>query len=308
MGLACGVRETAVLNVAILGLILFLAPRAARIRLVAVAVSALAVVGAIPVLWAFLHQPGYIAMIQAWRESMAAHRLEKTYGLRDLGFAIVWTSTFGPATFVAACLALCREPRRLLLMPGTMAFAVVAPSIAQLIFFGGYLDISYSPRYLLAALPGALAIPAAITFDRVAATRRKAVEVLLALALPVILATPIIRARESGVVQGLRDLGPMTATLSDRAVIVTGQMCPGIAWLKVQIKHETGREPGWETVCPGWAWPADLAARLDRAVSENRALVFDLRPGSWVGAEQRAAFDQMNRYLATHSVAALTWK
>ncbi len=308
MGLACGVRETAVLNVVSLGLIVLLAPRPARTVLLLVAGSAVVLAGTVPVLWAYAHQSGYLEMIQAWRSSMAAHRLEKTYGVRDLGFAMVWTLALGPLAFVAAFVAWCREPRRLFCTPGTMAFVIVAPSIAQLIFFGGYLDISYSPRYLLAALPGALAIPAAMTFDRFAVTRRQAIVAVLALAVPLIVATPIVRTRQRGVLEGLQMLRPMTSTLSDHTLIVTGQMCPGIAWLKTQITFETGRTPGWETMCPGWAWPQDLPSRLGRAIQEQRALVFDLRPSSWIGAEQRAALAGVEQYLATHPVAALTWR
>ena len=118
MGLACGVRETAVLNVASLGLIVLLAPRSTRMSVLLAASSSLVLAGTAPVLWAYAHQPGYIEMIQAWRSSMAAHRLEKTYGIRDFGFAMAWTFALGPVTFVAAFVAWWRERRRLLLTPG----------------------------------------------------------------------------------------------------------------------------------------------------------------------------------------------
>jgi hypothetical protein len=52
--------------------------------------------------------------------------------------------------------------RRQLLRPRTILLAVSVPSLVHLLLLGTFHDISFSPRYLLPVLPGAVALPAAI--------------------------------------------------------------------------------------------------------------------------------------------------
>jgi hypothetical protein len=59
--------------------------------------------------------------------------------------------------------------------------------------------------------------------------------------------------------------------------------------------------PSWEPICPGWSWPRDLASALDRALADGRIVALDVRSASWIGAEQRAALADVERYANTHA-------
>jgi hypothetical protein len=59
--------------------------------------------------------------------------------------------------------------------------------------------------------------------------------------------------------------------------------------------------PSWEPMCPGWSWPRDLTSRLDRVLADGRVVALDLRPVSWVGAEQRAALADVDAYARAHA-------
>lgn len=309
LGLACGVRETAVLNLPILALILWRVPRVSRARVATLAAFAFVASGALPVLWAWMHQPGYVGTIRAWQASMAEHRLEKTYGWHDAGYAVAWTFALGPLAAVGAAVAWWRDRRVLFAWPVSILGAVVIGSLAQMIFFAGYLDIAYSPRYLLPALPGALAIPAATTLDRwSASSSRVAAALMMLLVVPIAIGGALLQAREADVLRNLRALRTQMAALPSGSTVVTGQMCPGIAWLQEQILKERAESPAWNTVCPGWAWPDDLEARLDAAVRDGRTLVIDLRPASWPGDEQQAALEQVRRYVDGRRPHAVIWR
>jgi hypothetical protein len=82
------------------------------------------------------------------------------------------------------------------------------------------------------------------------------------------------------------------------AVIVTGQPCPAIVLERAIIAHDspTVAAPDWQPVCPGWAWPGDLAGRLEAARRDERAIVLDLRSTSWIGVEQQSAFAEVQSY------------
>ena len=78
------------------------------------------------------------------------------------GLYVAWLVALGPAALVAALVAWTRRARASAVRRGVKRlFAVTVPASVQLALLGGYQDISYSPRYLLPALAGALCLPAA---------------------------------------------------------------------------------------------------------------------------------------------------
>ena len=117
--------------------------------------------------------------------------------------------------------------------------------------------------------------------------------------LPLIVAAPIVRERSAPTAEALEALPGLLRTIPADAVIVTGEPCPTIALARAVVAHDDPtRAADWQPVCPGWAWPPDLRARLDSAQREGRTVVLDLRPAAWVGAEQMAALSEAQQYVA----------
>jgi hypothetical protein len=155
-----------------------------------------------------------------------------------------------------------------------------------------------------------VAIPGAIVFDNwIGQSRRRFATGLVALALPVFIAAQILRARSASVEQIMRDWPARVSSLPSGATIVTGRPCPAVPLVSAVLAHLEERSapvPNWVTVCPGWAWPADLSARLDAALRGGRVVAVDLRPDVWVGDEQQQARTAVVRYLErSPAVAAI---
>jgi hypothetical protein len=76
---------------------------------------------------------------------------------------------------------------------------------------------------------------------------------------------------------------------------------PFVETILARDRAWTGRVPSWAPICPGWSWPHDLASVLDRARIDGHIVALDLRPVSWVGAEQRAALVEVDTYARVHT-------
>jgi hypothetical protein len=253
-----------------------------------------------PLIGVVLTQSGYSATVRTWLDGMAHDRALKTFGWRDLAIFAGWVLSLGPAIVVAAAVAFVTQ-RSVLFGPGTVLFALVVPSLGQLLMTGMFLGIGYSPRFLLTPFPVAIALPGAIALDLwMSRSRARLGLVAVALTVPVLIAAPILRARSAGREAIVRDWPARISSLPPRAVIVTGQPCGAVPMVRAVLAHvpaRTGAVPDWQTVCPGWAWPKDLQAALDQLSHEGRLLAIDLRPGVWIGAEQQQARAEIERYL-----------
>ncbi len=309
LGVAIGLREQAVLHAVPLALLLPSAPRSARARLALAATAGAVISTTAPVAFVLATQPGYPATVTAWFHAMARERVGHAWGARDAGMYLVWVLSLGPAA-VAAAVALVTSPSRRALAPrgATLAtFALCAPAAVQLLLLGGYQDIAYSPRYLLAAFPGAVALPAGLALAQWSRTRGRTLAAVLALALPALLAAPVLHARQRALIDGVRDLPGRLATVPADAAVVTGQLCPAVVYVRTLARAEPARYPGatpsWQQVCPGWRWPEDLASTLDAVRAQGRTVVLDLRETSWVGPRQRRAMAQARDYAARHASA-----
>jgi hypothetical protein len=304
LGLAIGVREQSVLNAAVLALLIWSAPPPARRRLATAMTAACAIVTTIPIVVALVMQPGYIAMVRGWMAGMQEDRARMTYRWRDVAIHLGWILSLGPVVALAAVRALTRWPSPVW-RARTVLFAVAVPALAQLLWMGAFRGLAYSPRLLLSAFPGALAIPGAIVLDDwIRRSPARLAAVLCALMLPLIIAAPILQARSAPVESLLRAWPSMILRVPPTSVIVTGQPCPAIPLVQVLAARDPRRStpvPDWQAVCPGWGWPADLSARIDRAIREGRPVVIDLRPGAWMGAEQQAARREADGYVTAHA-------
>jgi hypothetical protein len=300
LGVAFGLREQAVAQLVVLALMIPVAPRGARARIAVAFVLAFVLVAAAPIAYVLATQRGYVRTIVKWVAAMRRERAHNPYGVRDALFYLGWLASLGPLPFVAAVVAWARD-RRDLATRWTLALAVTVPALVQLALLGGYQDIAYSPRYLLAALPGAVAIPGALVLDRwIAASRARATAVLAALVIPIAVSGPLVRAYERPMRRTLDALPRDLANLRPDSTIVTGQPCPAVELAQRLARAEPSSwhapRPSWQWVCPGWSWPSDLDARLDRALGEGSLLVLDLRRSSWLGPGQRATRDRVEQY------------
>lgn len=303
LGLAIGVREQTVVNVLTLAWLAWLAPRATRWRVAAAMSIGGFLAVTLPLAYVILAEPAYLDTVRAWLANMSRDRIAKTYGWRDLVIYASWLLSLGPVVVVAGSSALVLAMRRRGWLSPLIA-AVAAPAVLQVLWMATFRGIAYSPRFLIAALPGAFAIPASILVTRWSggslARWRWAI---VAWALPMALAAPITHARSAALVATMREWPARLVALRSPAVVVTGQPCPAIPLVRAIVGLGAPSTPDWQPVCPGWAWPSNLSARLDRAIGEGRLVAVDLRDASWTGDEQRAARDELGRYVVAHAAA-----
>jgi hypothetical protein len=298
IGVGIGLREQSILGAAGLALLLPIARREDRLLLGGVMAITCVLVVAVPMLVIWLTEPGYSSTIRTWLLGMAHDRAAMTFGWRDAGLFALWILSLGPVVAVAAAFAWGR-PTSPVWRAGGALFAISAPALVQLAVTIAFRGISYSPRFMLPAFPGAIAIPGAWAIDRwIGRSRRHFVAACLLIVMPLIVAAPIVGGQSAPAIAAIRTLPELLAAVPPTAVIVTGQPCPEIAYQRTIVAHDVPRAqvPDWQPVCPGWAWPNDLAARFDAARRDNRVVVLDLRPTSWLGAEQQAALREITAY------------
>jgi hypothetical protein len=305
LGLAFGLREQSVAQIAVYALALLVAPRPRRVPFAVGIVLGLACATIAPVVWAARTRPDYFAMVWGWVEAMRRERGQHAHGSGNLLAYGGWLFTLGPVAAPAAVVAWVRHFKDLVSPRRGLAFAVCLPALAQMALLAGYPDIGYSPRFLLQSLPGALAIPAGLLLDRIVRTsRRRAMMVLAVLVLPTAIAVPIVYARERSLVESLVSLPDDLRKLPGRSVVVTGQLCESIRLAQVIALREMlawqGPRPEWQAVCPGWGWPVDLSERLAGERARGATVVLDLRPSSWRGADQRRDLAEVSRWERQH--------
>ena len=306
LGLAVGVREQAIVSILALAWLVGLSPRRARARIaVAMAAGCLAAF-VLPLAFVWATQPAYLDTVRAWLVSMGRDRTLKTYGWHDLGLYLLWILSLGPFVVVTGVVAIA-VALRLRQWRWPLLVAVVVPALIQVAWMATFRGIAYSPRFLLSALPAAFAIPGSILIVRWAGDSRARRSVAMAAwVLPVLVAAPIAHARSAALTATLREWPVRLRSLPSDAVVVTGQPCPAIPLVRTILAHDPatrGDAPDWQPVCPGWSWPADLAGRLDGGMRDGRVAAADLRDASWTGAEQRAARDELDRYVRARATS-----
>lgn len=300
--LAIGLREQAAFFVVSFAWLVAISPRRARVSFGAAFAVALAAGLALMAFVALRMEPAWLAHIRAWRAAMAHERATHAYSVRDFAMYFVWLATLGIAPALAAMRAW-RTERETLFAPRESLAAICVPALAQLVLLAGYQDIAYSPRYLLPALAGAIALPAALTVDRWFDARdrgpRAMALVLAAIILPAALAAPALRAREAPLRAVLDATPALLADLPDGAWVVTGQPCGAVLLTRRIVHATTARAPRWQSVCAGWGWPPSLDAFFARDAS-TRVIAVDLRPAAWVGAGQQRSMADAARFVASH--------
>jgi len=308
IGIAIGLHEQSLLGAAGLALLLPIARRGDRWRLARMMALSGVLVVALPMEYVWLTQPGYASTVRTWLQGMAHDRALMTFGWSDAGLFLLWILSLGPVVVVAGVSAWTRRSSPVWRI-GAALFAVSAPALVQLFVAATFRGINYSPRFLLPAFPGALAIPGAWALDRaVGRSRNQFIAACVMIVFPLVAAAPIVRGRTAATIDVIEALPAMLRTVPPTALIVTGQPCPAISLQQAVLAHDVPSmpTPAWQPVCPGWAWPTDLAARLNDARSSGHPVVVDLRPVAWVGGEQLAARAQADRYVQAAESAGTT--
>jgi 4-amino-4-deoxy-L-arabinose transferase-like glycosyltransferase len=294
LGVAGGMREPTLAHGATL-LALAAVSRGPRWRLGAMAVAGAGLSFAAPVWWFVTTQRGYVEAVMAWSREMARERTGHPYGWRDFGMFVVWSLAAGPALWVG----IARYGRAMVrgLRASPRALVVVGVSVVQYAALAFYQDISFSPRYLLAALPCAVVLPAAWGLGAGTRAWRVAVGASVVIA---VAAAPVLRWRERPLRGALRELPARLAGADARAVVVTGQICPAVVYER-ELRRLEGSRGDQVQVCPGWRWPANLEQRLGMLRREGRPVVIDLREAVWVGTRQRVAYVEASSYARQHA-------
>jgi hypothetical protein len=257
-------RETAAIH--LVAVILLLGLRQSAVAVL----SAAGVIAA--TLWMF-PPAGLLHWVTAMSQSAGA----RPVSAESVGLSIVWMLAAGPVPVVAGIFALVRNPnRRMLFVAVPAAFATVA-----LLF---YPDGSFSPRYMLAAVPVAFFVPAA---PWLSAWRWL---IVLALAIPLALVPVATRASRAVAARGavIQDRVQM---LPARSLVVPGHYCP-----QARLGAAIGKRGDLGMLCPGWDWPADPGGALDAALAEGRPVAVALDAGDWWGAAERTNFEAVSAW------------
>jgi hypothetical protein len=92
-----------------------------------------------------------------------------------------------------------------------------------------------------------------------------------------LIAFPIARGADA-----IAERGAMTSErvqhLPAKSLVVPGHFCP-----HARLGAKVAKRSDLEFVCPGWAWPADLSAVLNRALTDGRPVAVDRASDAWVG-------------------------
>jgi hypothetical protein len=308
LGAAVVFREPSLAHAFTMYALVSLGPKGARSRSWVTATVGLLLVGGLSLAWA-ARQPGWSDTVRSWVSAMRRERAEHPYTLRDLGMYVAWLFALGPVTTTAAIATWVRA--RSEIVARSKAFAIVAlGSLGPLALLALYQDISFSPRYLLGAMPFAVALVAAPTLARWGRTRNRTIVLATALISTVVLAGNVMSSRERALRVAIDTVeARLRSERTERGelVIVTGQLCPAVQLAqrleRVRAVRE-GRAPlRWITVCPGWDWPTNLGRALEQQLARGTPVIVDLRDESWVGERQRAARVSLRDWAATSSSA-----
>lgn len=268
LGTAILTRETAAIHLVAAALLLG-ARRSVTAVLAAAAVIAVT-------LWMF--PPSGLAH---WFTAMSQTAGERSLAVRGIALSVVWILAAGPIAVPAGMLALTSTHNRRLLF-------VASPAVLATVALMFYPDGSFSPRYMLASVPVAFFIPAAIWLS----SRRW--WAIIGLAIPIALVP--IATRESRTVAARGSvIQNRVQFLPARSLIVPAHYCP-----QARLGATIQRRTDLEMMCPGWDWPANPGAALDAALSGGRPVAIDSDAADWWGDRERADFEQISAWLSGH--------
>jgi len=208
--------------------------------------------------------------------------------LLDVAIAFGWVLAAGPVPVLVGAVGLAR-PRSPNLVPRNVALIAWPAAIATIALLF-YPDGSFSPRYMLATVPLAFFIPAALWLK---AHRR-----LLVVALAVPLAAALVAGQQANHVAAYgATLGTRVSALPENALVVPGHFCP-----QARLAATVHGRADLMFVCPGWEWPVDLVSLLENAVANGSIVAVDASAEAWVGRREQPLRDEVRAWLTRHPV------
>ena len=220
-----------------------------------------------------------------WAGAMSASAAANPLSILDVAIAFGWVLAAGPVPVVTGAIALARAravTREIAVIAWPAAIATVA-----LLF---YPDGSFSPRYMLATVPIACFIPAALWLK----SRRR----LLIISLAVPLAVALVATQEANRVAAYgATLATRVSVLPGNALVVPGHFCP-----QARLAATVHGRADLMFVCPGWEWPVDLVSLLENAIANGSTVAIDASTDAWVGRREQPLRDEVRAWLARHAV------
>lgn len=265
---AIATRETAAIHV--ISIVWLLGRRRA---FPAAMVCALALAGIVAV----YRPPG----LAAWFGSMAQSASTHAWSARDFLVSVGWVFAAGPLPVIAGLVALTRGGLE------ARTRAIVWPAFAATILLLFYPDGSFSPRYVLAAVPLAFFLTAA---PRLAGRPGWSAAALAATL--VISAAAIAPANATFL--GGSTLRTRVRLLPHGALVVPGHFCP-----EARLAALIANRRDLTFVCPGWTWPGDSRAVFEAALREGRSVAIDQSVSAWIGPREIAPRDEVREWLAS---------
>jgi hypothetical protein len=225
--------------------------------------------------------------LNAWFSAMSSSVTTHPLALMDIGLACVWVLAAGPVPVVLGAIVLARRraspPVYKVALPALMA-------TAALLF---YPDGSFSPRYMLAAVPLAFFIPAAI------ALTPHRTWLVVSLALPLLVAMFGAQQAKRVAAYGAT-LDVRISALPQGAVVVPGHFCP-----QARLAATVHDRSDLTFICPGWEWPADIDRVLDQALAGSSTVAIDASSEAWVGTRELPLRERVHAWLARHATREL---
>ena len=220
----------------------------------------------------------------SWAGAMSSSVAANPLSVVDVAIAFGWVLAAGPVAVVAGSVAMARRmvAREIAVIAWPAAIATVA-----LMF---YPDGSFSPRYMLATVPIACFIPAALWLK---AHRRLLV---VSLAVPLIAALIATQPANRVAAYGAT-LGTRVSALPDNALVVPGHFCP-----QARLAATVHARSDLMFVCPGWEWPVDLISLLENAIANGSTVAIDASAEAWVGRREQPLRDEVRAWLQRHPV------
>ncbi|MDB4932667.1 MAG: hypothetical protein JWM10_5151 [Myxococcaceae bacterium] len=297
VGVAFGLREQAAIHLATALLVPVAGLPRRSWRDAALLAAGFALVAAIVLALAWSTNPDYPATIARWARGMAAERREARPPGESLRRYALWLVALSPVALVAtvAWWSRRRDAWWPLVVPATLGLAALSR----------YQDIAFSPRYLLTEFVVATTLPAAAWLDRALPRRAAQLAWIIPSLVLLLVGGRWLDARQ-------RPLRALVAALPDDlravdpgALIVTGQPCAAVR-LDARVARAFpaawgAAPPRWSTLCPGWSWPADPAARLAAALEHGSAVVLDLRRAAWMDGPQQRRRAEVEAFARAHA-------
>jgi hypothetical protein len=239
----------------------------------------------------------------SWAGAMSSSVAANPLSIVDVAIAFGWVLAAGPVAVVTGSIALARPPSPRLppslelrrtgrwasLVPRDIA-VIAWPAAIATVALMFYPDGSFSPRYMLATVPIAFFIPAALSLK---AHRRLLV---VSLAVPLIAALIATQPADRVAAYGAT-LGTRVSALPDNALVVPGHFCP-----QARLAAAVHGRADLMFVCPGWEWPVDLMSLLENAIANGSIVAIDASGEAWVGRREQPLRDEVRAWLQRHHV------